>query len=52
MQVQCTKCSQPIALTDIIESHNPVGLLEGEIRSCGWRRHLPPCEAEPSAEGQ
>ena len=22
MQVQCTKCSQPIALTDIIESHN------------------------------
>ena len=22
MQVQCTKCSQPIALTDIIEAHN------------------------------
>ena len=22
MQVQCTKCSQPIALADIIESHN------------------------------
>ena len=36
MQVQCSKCSRPIALTDIIESSNgargdvPLALLVGE----------------------